>query len=58
MLKGLIFIFIILQLNEVLVPNPFNRPRAVLMLEVRGVVGNALAYRMLLKDFFFLKPIL
>lgn len=27
------------QLNQVLVPNPFNRPRAVFMLEVTGVDG-------------------
>jgi hypothetical protein len=26
----------LLQLNEVLMPNPFDRPRAVFMLEVRG----------------------
>jgi hypothetical protein len=26
----------LLQLNEVLVPNPFDRPHAVFMLEVRG----------------------
>ncbi|XP_044484588.1 uncharacterized protein LOC123210358 [Mangifera indica] len=31
------------KLNEVLVPNPFNRPRAVLMLEVRGVVDPKLS---------------
>ncbi|XP_044500860.1 uncharacterized protein LOC123221936 [Mangifera indica] len=30
------------KLNEVLVPNPFNRPRAVLMLEVRGVADPKL----------------
>lgn len=37
-LKKLFFCFS--QLNEVLVPNPFNRPRAVFMLEVRGVGGT------------------
>lgn len=31
--------FIIWQLNEVLAPNPFNRPRAVLLLEVTGAEG-------------------
>lgn len=30
---------LILQLNEVLMPNPFNRPRAVFMLEIDGVEG-------------------
>lgn len=38
------FIFLnfhlLLQLNEVLMPNPFNRPRAVFMLEVKGVEGR------------------
>lgn len=28
-----------LQLNEILVPNPFNRPRAVFLLEVNGYNG-------------------
>ncbi|XP_073279333.1 uncharacterized protein [Primulina huaijiensis] len=30
------------KLNEVLMPNPFNRPRAVLMLEVTGAEGTQL----------------
>ncbi|KZV45760.1 hypothetical protein F511_33365 [Dorcoceras hygrometricum] len=30
------------KLNEVLMPNPFNRPRAVLMLEVTGTEGTQL----------------
>lgn len=51
--NSFIFYFFILQLNEVLMPNPFNRPRAVLMLEVRGVAGNALASWMHLTFFFF-----
>lgn len=32
--------FIFLQLDEVLLPNPFDRPRAVFMLEVRGIEGQ------------------
>ncbi|XP_004296639.1 PREDICTED: uncharacterized protein LOC101292590 [Fragaria vesca subsp. vesca] len=31
------------KLNEVLVPNPFNRPRAVFVLEVRGTADPTLA---------------
>ncbi|XP_057957505.1 uncharacterized protein LOC131150667 [Malania oleifera] len=31
------------KLNKVLVPNPFNRPRAVFMLEVKGAEGSELA---------------
>lgn len=34
------FFFSFSQLNEVLVPNPFDRPRAVFMVEVRGVGGT------------------
>ncbi|KAK1389775.1 Type 1 membrane protein [Heracleum sosnowskyi] len=31
------------KLNEVLVPNPFDRPRAVFLLEVKGVEGHVAA---------------
>lgn len=30
---------LLLQLNKILMPNPFERPRSVLLLEVRGVEG-------------------
>lgn len=32
--------YLILQLNKVLMPNPFDRPGAVLVLEVRGSEGK------------------
>lgn len=32
--------YLYMQLNEVLSPNPFNRPRAVIMLEVKGIEGS------------------
>lgn len=37
MLEGLVHSPVcLLQLNEILVPNPFDRPHAVFMLEVQG----------------------
>ncbi|KAM5552698.1 hypothetical protein ABKV19_025088 [Rosa sericea] len=33
------------KLNEVLVPNPFNRPRAVFVLEVRGIADPTLVVK-------------
>lgn len=33
------------KLNEVLMPNPFNRPRAVFVLEVRGISGPNLVVK-------------
>lgn len=49
------------KLNEILLPNPFERPRSVLMLEVRGVEDpevvvehdNALFRSALKRDFFY-----
>ena len=34
------FLMSLLQLNEILMPNPFNRPRAVFLLDVRGAEGS------------------
>lgn len=37
------------QLNDVLMPNPFDRPRAVFMLDVQGT-GSALGFKMHFDD--------
>lgn len=46
----------VLQLNGVLMPNPFDRPRSVFMLEVTGAIGMGLKSNLLKAAIFIIFP--
>lgn len=46
LIYNIVFLF---QLNEILMPNPFDRPRAVFILDIQGT-GSAFGFKMHIDD--------